>query len=53
VSNVVAHLDRNGNIFPTKEKAEKKIDPVTALLNAVNRIQLQPLAPSRSPVTVL
>jgi phage terminase large subunit-like protein len=39
VSNVVAHRDRNDNIFPTKEKAEKKIDPVTALLNALNRIR--------------
>jgi phage terminase large subunit-like protein len=37
VSNVVAHRDRNGNLFPTKESAEKKIDPVSALLNAMNR----------------
>jgi phage terminase large subunit-like protein len=37
VSNVVAHRDRNDNLFPTKEKAEKKIDPVSALLNATNR----------------
>jgi phage terminase large subunit-like protein len=37
VSNVVAHRDRNDNLFPTKEKAEKKIDPVSALLNAMNR----------------
>jgi phage terminase large subunit-like protein len=39
VSNVVAHRDRNDNLFPTKEKPEKKIDPVTALLNALNRIR--------------
>jgi phage terminase large subunit-like protein len=36
-SNVVAHRDRNDNLFPTKETAEKKIDPVSALLNALNR----------------
>ncbi len=36
-SNVVAHRDRNDNLFPTKESAEKKIDPVSALLNAMNR----------------
>lgn len=44
VSNVVAHRDRNGNLFPTKESAEKKIDPVSALLNAINRVIAQPLA---------
>jgi phage terminase large subunit-like protein len=43
VSNVVAHRDRNDNIFPTKETAENKIDPVTALLNALNRVIAQPL----------
>lgn len=43
ISNVVAHRDRNDNIFPTKEKAEKKIDPVTALLNAMNRVIAQPI----------
>lgn len=42
VSNVVAHRDRNDNLFPTKEKPERKIDPVTALLNAVNRVMNQP-----------
>jgi phage terminase large subunit-like protein len=47
ISNVVAHRDRNDNIFPTKEKAEKKIDPVTALLNAFNRIIAQPPLLSR------
>jgi len=53
ISNVVAHRDRNDNIFPTKEKAEKKIDPVTALLNAINRIIAQPMAPSRPRVFCL
>jgi phage terminase large subunit-like protein len=44
VSNVVGHRDRNDNIFPTKETAAKKIDPVTGLLNALNRVIAQPLA---------
>ncbi len=52
VSNVVAHRDRNDNIFPTKEKAEKKIDPVTALLNALNRVIAQPIV-TRPRVHVL
>jgi phage terminase large subunit-like protein len=38
VSNVIARRDRNDNLFPTKEKPEKKIDPVSALLNAMNRV---------------
>lgn len=38
ISNVVAHRDRNDNLFPTKEKPEKKIDPASALLNAINRV---------------
>jgi phage terminase large subunit-like protein len=43
VANVVAHRDRNDNLFPTKETAEKKIDPASALLNAVNRVMGQPI----------
>lgn len=50
ISNVVAHRDRNDNIFPTKEKAEKKIDPVSALLNAMNRALAQPLSGSMAVV---
>lgn len=38
VSNVVCHRDKNDNLFPTKETFEQKIDPVTALLTAVNRL---------------
>ena len=55
VSNVVAHRDRNDNIFPTKEKAEKKIDPVTALLNAMNRFLAnpRPVVASRPLITKL
>jgi len=39
-SNVVAHMDKNGNLFPTKPAAKKKIDPVSALLNAMNRVMV-------------
>jgi phage terminase large subunit-like protein len=40
VSNVVCHLDKNENYFPNKESrtSSKKIDPVSALLNAMNRV---------------
>lgn len=38
VSNVVCHVDKNDNLFPTKERFENKIDPVTALLSALNRV---------------
>lgn len=41
VSNVVCHLDKNDNMFPTKERYENKIDPVTALLTALSRAMLE------------
>jgi phage terminase large subunit-like protein len=37
-SNVVCHRDKNDNLFPTKQSYENKIDPVTALLTALNRV---------------
>ncbi len=37
IGNVTAQKDRNDNVFPRKERAEKKIDPVVALLIAVGR----------------
>ncbi len=37
VSNVVAHPDKNDNLFPNKQTQENKIDPCTALLIAMNR----------------
>ena len=37
VSNVVAHPDKNDNLFPNKETQDNKIDPCTALLTAMNR----------------
>jgi phage terminase large subunit-like protein len=37
VSNVVCHLDKKDNIYPTKERPENKIDPVVALIMALAR----------------
>jgi phage terminase large subunit-like protein len=43
ISNVVAHRDKNDNLFPTKPTYEKKIDPATSLLTGLNRVMaLQP-----------
>ena len=38
MSNVVAHLDRKGNLFPGKEQPENKIDPMSALFNALSQL---------------
>jgi len=35
--NVVAKMDKKDNIYPNKEHAKNKIDPVVALIMAVNR----------------
>jgi phage terminase large subunit-like protein len=37
MSNVVAHPDKNENVFPNKLKPEHKIDGAVALINAMNR----------------
>lgn len=37
MANVVAHPDKNGNVFPNKLKAEYKIDGAVAAINAMNR----------------
>lgn len=37
ISNVVAHPDKNDNLFPNKETKDNKIDPATALITAMNR----------------
>lgn len=37
IGNVTAQEDRNENVFPRKESAEKKIDPAVALIIAMNR----------------
>lgn len=41
MSNVIASEDRNENVFPRKEKyGKQKIDPHSALLNAISRAML-------------
>lgn len=37
ISNVTAKEDRNGNVFPRKERPENKIDPAVALIIAMGR----------------
>lgn len=37
ISNVVCHVDRKDNIYPNKEREPNKIDPVIAVLTALNR----------------
>lgn len=37
-SNVVAHTDRRGNIYPNKERPENKIDGIFAILMAMARV---------------
>jgi phage terminase large subunit-like protein len=45
MSNVIAKEDNNENLFPRKEKHGKnKIDPVSALLNAMHRAYSAPVA---------
>jgi len=43
VSNVVVKADANDNIFPRKEQPDNKIDPVSAMLNAMNRAYVAPV----------
>jgi len=42
MSNVVVRVDANDNIFPRKEQPKNKIDPVSALINAMNRAYVAP-----------
>jgi phage terminase large subunit-like protein len=44
LSNVVAKEDANENVYPRKERDENKIDGVTALLNALARASVLPMA---------
>ena len=37
MGNVVAKMDKKGNIYPDKERVENKIDGVVATIMAVNR----------------
>lgn len=48
ISNVVAHRDRNDNLFPAKLRPENKIDAAIALLMALNRALLAPPGPGPS-----
>ena len=48
ISNVLSHRDKNDNLFPTKQKPENKIDPASALLNALNRVMTIPAGDSGS-----
>ena len=41
IANVVAHADKNDNLFPNKERPENKIDPATALITGLNRVMAQ------------
>lgn len=52
VSNVVAHVDKNDNLFPNKARPEDKIDPATALLTALNRVMAQDIDYGESGVSV-
>jgi phage terminase large subunit-like protein len=47
LGNVTAQEDRNGNVFPRKERAERKIDPAVALIMAMGRA-LSGSGPERS-----
>jgi phage terminase large subunit-like protein len=38
LSNVVAHPDKNDNLFPNKDKPELKIDAAVAMITAWNRV---------------
>jgi len=47
ISNVVAHLDANDNVFPRKDRPENKIDGAVALIIALARAlaQTDPIEP--------
>ncbi len=38
ISNVTAQMDRNDNVYPRKERPEKKIDGAVALIIAIGRL---------------
>src|SRR6185312_15470120 len=53
ISNVVAHVDRNDNLFPNKESKDNKIDPAVALLIALNRAMNADAPPSSDEDLIL
>jgi len=38
IGNVVGKADRRGNLYPTKQRPEQKIDAAVALMMAVGRV---------------
>jgi phage terminase large subunit-like protein len=46
IGNVVGKADRRGNLYPTKQRPEQKIDAVVALMMAVGRAMTVEEAPS-------
>ena len=51
IGNVTAQEDRNANVFPRKERPEKKIDGAVALIIALGRALSQP-APDTTPILI-
>jgi phage terminase large subunit-like protein len=41
LGNVVGKADRRGNLYPTKQRAEQKIDAAVALMMAVGRAMVE------------
>jgi phage terminase large subunit-like protein len=56
IGNVVCRPDRRGNLYPTKQRPEQKIDAAVALMMAVGRAMTVEEAPSiyesRGPLIV-
>jgi phage terminase large subunit-like protein len=49
MGNLVAHEDKNENLFPNKERSENKIDGAVALITGLARAVVIPAtAPARS-----
>lgn len=48
MGNVTAQIDRNENVFPRKERADKKIDPAVALIIAIGAAFRDPPKPQGS-----
>ena len=47
MSNIVARVDANGNLFPRKERSQNKIDGGVALIMAISRAMVAtPSGPS-------
>lgn len=51
MSNIVAHLDANDNVFPRKDRPENKIDAAVALIIALSRALATPAVPAKPQYT--